>query len=115
VDGTGTGCAGLRRACSITSFFYPPTATKKVRTRKRIDYSSRPPPHPRYLGLHIFCSFGFGLLRLRSTVAGATHFLFLATAAKAAQTKALPKRHSPNACALNTRLSIPKAAKGKKV
>jgi hypothetical protein len=67
--------------------------SEKVRSHMRIDCSPAPPPHPRYLGLHIFCSFGFGLLRLRSTVAAATRFLSLATAAKAAQTKALPKRH----------------------
>jgi hypothetical protein len=80
----------------------------------RIDLAPAPQPAPRHLFLHIFCNFGDLVYSFRYVAAGVPSFFSLATVAKAAQKKALPKRRSPNACALKKGLSIPKAAKRKK-
>ena len=54
-----------------------------------------PQPAPRHLCLHIFCNLALRYYSLRSAVGGAPSFIFSPPFAKAAQTKALPKRRSP--------------------
>jgi len=70
---------------------------EKVRTHMRIIYPPAPQPTPRHLCLHIFCNFGEPVHSLRSAVAGAQAFLFLAAACKSCANKGVAKETSPSA------------------